>query len=201
MTRTRRLPAYVEITLAAGDVAAARGSVRVDGLWPAEVPRHSYLLTAGRRRFAAAQVVVATGGQQVPWTPSFAGQIDPGIRQLHSSDYRNPSQLLPGGVLVVGASHSGADIALEVAREHKTWLSGPVHGQIPFDIEGRPARQAMRVLWFAANHVLTVKTPPGRKMRAEVRAHGGPLLRVKLPHLAAAGVEHTSARTASARAR
>ncbi len=195
MTRTRRLPAYVEITLAAGDVAAARGSVRVDGLWPAEVPRHSYLLTAGRRRFAAAQVVVATGGQQVPWTPSFAGQIDPGIRQLHSSDYRNPSQLLPGGVLVVGASHSGADIALEVAREHKTWLSGPVHGQIPFDIEGRPARQILRLLWFAANHILTMKTPLGRKMQPEVRGHGGPLLRVKLPHLSTVSVEYVSART------
>jgi hypothetical protein len=48
-----------------------------------------------------------------------------------------------------------------------------VHGQIPFDIEGRPARQIMRLLWFAANHILTMKTPLGRKMRAKVRGHGG----------------------------
>jgi len=174
--------------------------VRADGVWPAGSAPDGYVVTAGRRRFAAAQVVVATGGQQVPSAPSIADQMDPGIRQLHSSDYRNPSQLLPGAVLVVGARHSGADIALEVAAAgHKTWLSGPVHGQIPFDIEGRPARQIIRLLWFAANHVLTMKTPLGRKMRPEIRAHGGPLLRVKLPHLDAAGVEYTSARTAGAR--
>ena len=142
---------------------------------------------------------MATGGQQVPSVPSFAGQLDPGIRQLHSSEYRNPSQLLPGGVLIVGASHSGADIALEVAPEHRTCLSGPVHGQVPFDIEGRPARQILRLLWFAANHILTVKTPAGRKMRSQVRGHGGPLLRVKLPHLQAAGVECVSTRTAGVR--
>jgi putative flavoprotein involved in K+ transport len=76
--------------------------VKVDGLWPGGGRGGSYLLTAGRRRFTAEQVVVATGGQRVPSVPSFAGQLDPGVRQLHSSDYRNPSQLLPGGVLVVG---------------------------------------------------------------------------------------------------
>jgi putative flavoprotein involved in K+ transport len=174
--------------------------VRADGIWPAGGPPHAYTVTAGKRRFAAAHVVVATGGQQVPSTPPVAGQIDAGIRQLHSSDYRNPAQLLPGDVLVVGASHSGADIALEVAAAgHRTWLSGPVHGQLPFDLEGRPARQIMRLLWFAASHVLTMKTPLGRKMRPEVRAHGGPLLRVKLPDLAAAGVQHVSARTVAAR--
>lgn len=176
------------------------GGVRVDGIWPVSGPGHAYTVTAGERRFAAEQVVVATGGQQVPSTPQVAGQIDAGIRQLHSSEYRNPAQLLPGDVLVVGASHSGADIALEVAASgHRTWLSGPVHGQLPFDLEGRPARQIMRLLWFAANHVLTMRTPLGRKMRPEVRAHGGPLLRVKLADLAAAGVEHVSARTVAAR--
>jgi len=174
--------------------------VRVDGIWPADGPRHGYTVVAGERRFAAAHVVVATGGQQLPSTPAVADQIDAGIRQLHSSGYRNPAQLLPGDVLVVGASHSGADIALEVAAAgHKTWLSGPVHGQLPFDLEGRPARQIMRLLWFAASHVLTMRTPLGRKMRPEIRAHGGPLLRVKLTDLAAAGVEHVSGRTVAAR--
>ena len=174
--------------------------VKADGLWPVKDQtvgsQHAYTVTAGGRRFAAARVVVATGGQQLPSAPTVASQLNPGIRQLHSSDYRNPAQLLPGDVLVVGASHSGADIALEVAAAgHKTWLSGPVHGQLPFDLEGRPARQIMRVLWFAANHILTMKTPLGRRMQPEVRAHGGPLLRVKLPDLDAAGVRYVSART------
>jgi putative flavoprotein involved in K+ transport len=158
-----------------------------------------YLVDAGESQFEAASIVIATGAQQLPKVPEFAAQLDGGIRQLHSSEYRNPQQLQPGGVLVVGASHSGADIALELCAQHHTWLSGPVRGQIPFDIEGRPARQIMRVLWFAANHVLTEKTPMGRKMREHVRSEGGPLLRVKLPHLAAAGVERAESKTVGVR--
>ena len=39
-----------------------------------------------------------------------------------------PSQLRPGPTLVVGASHSGADIAFEIASDHPTVLAGPVRG-------------------------------------------------------------------------
>ncbi|MEP7021617.1 MAG: NAD(P)-binding domain-containing protein, partial [Pseudonocardiales bacterium] len=172
------------------------GGVRVDGVF---ADGDQYLVTAGERRIRTANVVVATGGQHIPFTPAFADQLDPGIRQIHSNDYRNPSQLLPGDVLVVGASHSGADLALELSAEHRTVLSGPRTGQIPFDIEGRPARVILRGLWFVANHILTVRTPLGRKMRAEVRTHGGPLLRVKAADLAAAGVEWVPEHTAGAR--
>jgi putative flavoprotein involved in K+ transport len=154
-----------------------------------------FVVLAGDQQFEAAQVVVATGGQHLPYTPDFAAELDPGIRQIHSSDYRDPSQLLPRGVLVVGASHSGADLAHEIATAgHPTLLCGPSRGEIPFDIESRAARQILKVMWFAANHVLTVRTPLGRKMQPEVRDHGGPLLRVKTAHLAAAGVERVEAR-------
>lgn len=195
----REMADFLEVYAARMHLPIVSG-VQADGLWPVKDQalgsRHAYTVTAGERRFAAAHVVVATGGQQLPSTPPIASQLDPRIRQVHSSDYRNPAQLLPGDVLVVGASHSGADIAQEVAEAgHKTWLSGPVHGQLPFDLEGRPARQVMRVLWFAANHILTMRTPLGRRMQPEIRAHGGPLLRVKLPDLAAAGVRYVSART------
>ena len=175
-----------------------RTGVRVDGLWPAP-DGEGYDVCAGAQRLHASQVVVATGGHQVPAWPDFADELDPEIRQLHSSDYRNPSQLRPGAVLVVGAAHSGADVALEVAAEHETWLSGAVHGQLPFDIEGRLAHQVLKVMWFAANHVLTMQTPLGRKVRPEIRAHGGPLLRVRLADLAAAGVHHVVARTVAVR--
>jgi putative flavoprotein involved in K+ transport len=174
-------------------------AVKVDGLWPVG-DQGGYMITAGQRRFVAAQVVVATGAQRLPSRPAFADRLDPGIRQLHSSDYRNPAQLLPGEVLVVGVGHSGADIALEVASGHKTWLSGAVHGQIPLDIESWPARPVWRLLWFAANHILTVRTPLlGRRMQPGGPGHGGPLVRVKLPDLTAAGVRHVSARTTGVR--
>jgi putative flavoprotein involved in K+ transport len=153
-----------------------------------------YLVRAGAHRLTADNVVVASGTFQDPIVPELAAHLDPAILQLHSSEYRNPSQLRPGPVLVVGAAHSGADIAHEVAASHPTVLSGRVNGEMPFDIEGRVAHVALPVLWRVANHVLTVRTPIGRKVRVKVRAHGGPLLRVKRAHLREAGVDHVEAR-------
>jgi putative flavoprotein involved in K+ transport len=173
-------------------------AVEVDGLWPADADG-GYVITAGGRSFAAAQVVVATGWQRLPSIPSFASALRPAIRQVHSGGYRNPSQLLPGDVLVVGAGHSGADIALEAAAEHRTWLSGSVHGQVPIDIESKLARPVWWLLWFAASHILTVRTPWGRKLRPTDRNHGGPLVRARLPDLRAAGVRLVSARTVGVR--
>jgi putative flavoprotein involved in K+ transport len=100
-------------------------------------------------------------------------------------------------VLVVGAAHSGGDIAYEVARAgHPTVLSGPDTGQVPFDIEGRLARVLFpTVLRFLATRVLTRSTPLGRKAKAH-GPHGGPLLRVKRADLEAAGVERVVDRTA-----
>jgi putative flavoprotein involved in K+ transport len=173
-----------------------RGGVVVDAV---QRLADGYLISARERRFEADNVVVATGAQHLPKVPGFAGELDPDIRQLHSDAYRNPGQLLDGPVLVVGASHSGADLALEAAATHRTWLSGPDTGQVPFRIEGRPAKVALRFLWFAAKHVLTVRTPIGRKAQPEIRSHGGPLLRVKTADLAKAGVERVHARTVGVR--
>src|SRR5512134_3597813 len=55
-----------------------------------------YVLRAGERRFVADNVVVATGVMQKPNVPSFAPELDPRVRQLHSADYRNLSQLQDG---------------------------------------------------------------------------------------------------------
>jgi putative flavoprotein involved in K+ transport len=52
---------------------------------------------------------------QHPRVPAFAADLDPGIVQLHSHDYRNPSKLQEGGVLIVGVGNSGADIGVELA--------------------------------------------------------------------------------------
>src|SRR6476659_10595009 len=88
-----------------------------------------YVLTAGDQTYEADNVVVATGVMQEPYVPSFAQELDPRITQLHSSEYRNLTQLQEGRVLGVGASHSGADIAYEAATEHETVLSGTDTGQ------------------------------------------------------------------------
>jgi hypothetical protein len=69
---------------------------------------------------------------RTPRVPELAGQLDPGIAQLHSSAYKNSAQLQPGRALVVGASHSGGDIAYEAGMAgHPTVLSGRIHGEVP----------------------------------------------------------------------
>jgi len=159
-------------------------------------PDGSYLIVTSQGVIAADNVVVAGGAEHLPRVPELADQLDPGIRQLHSSGYRNPAQLLPGPVLVVGAGQSGADIALEIARAgHETWLSGRPTPEIPVPFDSRRARAALPVLWFLVNHVFTVRTPIGRRMQPAIRAGAAPLLRVKRADLAAAGVHLTEART------
>lgn len=158
-----------------------------------------YVVTSGHQVVTADNVVVASGTWQSPIVPEFADALDPSIRQMHSAEYRNPSQLGPGSVLVVGASHSGADIALELAGSHETHLAGRVQGEIPFRIDSRVARVLLPVLWFAWNHVLTERTPVGRRMRDHIRKGGGPLIRVKRADLAAAGVQHTEQRVVGVR--
>ena len=80
-----------------------RTGVRVDQL---SKNGDRFLLTAGGRRFEAKNVVVAMSSYQRPYVPSFAHELDPSIVQMHSSEYRNPSQLQEGGVLLVGANNS-----------------------------------------------------------------------------------------------
>jgi putative flavoprotein involved in K+ transport len=154
-----------------------------------------FVVRAGEETYEADNVVVATGVMQKPYVPGFAPELDPRITQLHSSEYRNLTQLQEGRVLVVGASHSGADIAYEAATEHETILSGPDTGQIPASVETRRGRMGFRVLFFAGSHILTMDTPLGRKMRPHIRHGGAPLLRYRKKDLLAAGVERVFART------
>jgi len=163
-----------------------RSGVRVDRL--AKENGH-YVVQSGAERLTAESVVSAAGFYGVPNIPAFATELDPSIAQMHSSEYREPSQLQPGGVLLVGAGNSGADIAMEVSKTHPTWLSGPDKGQFPLRIEHPLRRVVVPVLWFVASHVLTVKTPLGRKVRPHVVASGAPRIRVKSDDLDAAGVE------------
>lgn len=158
-----------------------------------------FVVVAGDRRYEAAQVVVAAGAYHHPKVPDFASQLDPAIRQLHSQVFRNPSQLQPGAVLVVGAANSGAEIAYDAAASHETWLAGRDTGKVPFDINGYAERVAVRAVWFVLNHVLTVATPVGRKARPTVRLHGGPLERVRPADLAEAGVNRVYARVTGVR--
>jgi putative flavoprotein involved in K+ transport len=175
-----------------------RTGVRVDRLTPVGDGSGDFVALAGETRIRARQVIVATGAFTVPRIPDVAGRLDPAIRQLHSSQYRNPSQLRDGPVLVVGLGHSGADIAFEAARTHRTIVSGKPHGELPFRVfDTWRARLLLPLLGFVESHVLTIRTPMGRKAAARSRVLPAPLLRVRRAELDRAGVERHESRVAS----
>jgi putative flavoprotein involved in K+ transport len=180
---------YLEAYAGRFDLPVQTG-VRVDGL-SREGDR--YVVAAGDRRLEADSVVVALGAYQRPNVPAFAPELDPGIVQLHSSEYRNQSQLREGGVLVVGAANSGAEIAKESSAGHQTWLSGRHPGQEPTRAGSKADRLLTPMFWFAVSHVMTLKTPIGRKVRDrflhEGMFRGIPLARVRNKDIAAAGIE------------
>jgi putative flavoprotein involved in K+ transport len=172
-----------------------RTGVKVDGL---SRQGDRFVVTSGDLRFEAENVVVATGGYHGPRIPTFASELDPDILQLHSSEYRRPSHLREGGVLVVGAGNSGAEIALDVSRSHRVYLSGRHPGSEPTRPGSVADRLVTPIIWFVFSHVLTVNTPLGRKAAAHLRNHGLPLARVRPADLLAAGVERIHARTVAA---
>ena len=147
-------------------------------------------VTGGEHTLFAENVVVATGAFNNPRVPSFARELDENIVQFHSKEYRRPSQIQKGAVLVVGAGNSGAEIAIELALHHQTWLSGPDTGQEPARAGSRLDRLVTPIMWLVATR-LTVKTAVGRKLRDHFIAppRGIPLGRVRRRDFAPAGIE------------
>ena len=164
-----------------------RTGVKVDRLCKAG---DRFEVSWGEHTLFAENVVVATGAFNTPRVPAFAGELDESIVQLHSKEYRNPSQIQRGGVLVVGAGNSGAEIAIELAPHHKTWLSGPDTGEEPARAGSRLDRLVTPLMWLVATR-LTVKTALGRKLRDHFvdPPRGIPLGRVRRKDFAPAGIE------------
>ncbi len=163
-----------------------RNNVRVRGL---SHNGHSFGIETDNQPIEADNVVVAPGWDRKPKVPAFAQQLSPHIKQLTAGSYKNPSDLVPGPVLVVGAGNSGADIALELAPTRRTYLSGRHPGEIPWPIDAMATRPLTLAVFFAFSHILNLNTPAGRKARPQILAHSGPLVRVKNRDLVRAGVE------------
>ncbi len=124
-----------------------------------------YNIITNNEVISAYNVVVATGPFHNPRIPEFAGKLDQEITQFHSSEYQSPSQVKDGPVLVVGAGQSGAEIALDMARDHKVWLSGRDVGEEPAFRDNFTSRIINMFMVFAATKVLNVANPLGRMMR------------------------------------
>lgn len=85
----------------------------IEGVAVTRLSRHAsgaFDVETSLGRCHADHVIVATGGYDIPIVPAGAHGLPAEVHQLHSVDYRNPAQLPPGGVLVVGSGQSGVQI-------------------------------------------------------------------------------------------
>src|SRR3990172_1655015 len=109
-----------------------------------------YVLESEAGTLEAEQVVVATCPFACPYRPPFAANVSADVFNIHSSEYRNPDQLPPGDVLIVGAGTSGAQIAEELCKARGVHLSvGKKNPYMPQRIAGRD------VFWWMSRLGLT----------------------------------------------
>jgi putative flavoprotein involved in K+ transport len=83
---------------------------------------------------------MATGLYQTPKIPAINIEFPTHVRQVHSDEYRNPQELLPGAVLVVGSAQSGAQITEELNEAgRKVFLAVSSSGRMPRRYRGKDA--------------------------------------------------------------
>jgi putative flavoprotein involved in K+ transport len=124
--------------------AASRAPVRIrENVTSVRRDGDGYVVTASGGEIACRAVVIASGACNQPAVPRFADAVPGSVEQLTPFDYRDPAKLPDGGVLVVGASATGVQLAAEIRRSGRpVTLSVGEHVRLPRLYRGRD------VLWW-----------------------------------------------------
>ena len=114
----------------------------------------------------AKQVVVASGGENVAVIPKLQQQFPSTLHQLHVDQYRNPSQLPEGGVLVVGSGTSGVQIAEELlGAGRKVYLATSAVARVPRRYKGRDV-----IAWMIDLHFFDKPTSQAEPFELNLKA-------------------------------
>ena len=157
-------------TYAARIAAPVRCGVNVDALRLTDSGR--FRVEAGPQTLEAVNIVVATGPYQSPRIPEAAADMPTGIRQITANRYTNPSELPPGGVLVVGSGASGCQIVEDLllhGRSVHFALRG--HRRVPRRYRGRDFGQWNEEMGLTDRTVDQI--PPGFRPPLVTGARGG----------------------------
>jgi putative flavoprotein involved in K+ transport len=124
--------------------AVARAPVRTgENVTSVRQAGDGYLVSSAGGEIACRAVVIASGACNRPTVPRFSGEVPASVEQLTPFDYRDPGKLPDGGVLVVGASATGVQLAAELQRSGRpVTLSVGEHVRLPRTYRGRD------VLWW-----------------------------------------------------
>lgn len=105
-----------------------------------------YLVQTNRGSWRCRAVVLASGAYNLPRVPGIAAALPARIAQVTAHQYRNPGQLDAGGVLVVGASATGVQIAAEIQQSgRQVTLAVGEHIRLPRNYRGRDIQYWMQV--------------------------------------------------------
>lgn len=136
------------------------------------------------------QVIIASGTQNEKMIPAFAKQISPAIKQLHSSEYRNPDQLPDGAIMVVGSAQSGCQVAQDlIAKGKNVYLSTSRVPRIPRTYRGRDIMDWLMQIGFFDMTVDQILDPAMLHIKApQLTGTGNGRSSISLQSLAKAGV-------------
>jgi putative flavoprotein involved in K+ transport len=148
---------------------------------------HGFQIKLKDRTLETQNLVIATGNYTIPKIPAFAKELNAGIQQWHSSNYKSPADLPEGNILVVGAGTSGFQIALDLLHEkRKIFIAGKPTPQIPDFIFKYFGRQFV----WVNKYILNTSTPMGRKFQAAImQGKGAPLIHISPEAAQKAGVK------------
>ncbi len=143
-----------------------------------------YLVETDRGPIRARAVVIATGVCDQPCLPDWAGAIGDATQVLHAADYAGPASLPSGGVLVVGASSSGVQIAREIAASGRpVTLAAGRHTRMPRRYRGRDifawldATGALEDRWTGVPDLEAARRQPSMQLSGRGRIDLGLLRR------------------------
>ena len=150
------------------------------GLWRVVTDRATWI---------ADNVVLATGHCHEARIPACANDLPPHVAQLSTIDYRNPSQIAEGPVLVVGASASGVQLARELHRAgRRVVLSVGRHSRVPRRYRGRDIHYWLDRIGIMTRALTDMRHPELARREPSLQLMGGSE-DVDLPALAAEGVQ------------
>ena len=149
-----------------------------------------FVLDTGAGRVRSRTVVIATGGENVRGCPHSARHLPAHVVQLHAGDYRDPTRLPAGAILVVGSGQSGCQIAEDLVRSgRRVFLATSPVGRVPWRYRGRDTQEWLFDAGFFHERIGDLPDPALAHARRPIFGSGGRSL--SLQSLARAGVTLT----------
>jgi putative flavoprotein involved in K+ transport len=129
----RFLERYAQVS-----AAPVQPHTHVLSVTPIDEGRAGYQVLTDQGQWRCRALVIATGACNIASVPRFAGNLPGGVRSLTPMQYRNPDQLEDGGVLIVGASATGVQLAREIQLSGRpVTLAVGEHVRAPRTYRGR----------------------------------------------------------------